>query len=609
MIGCLLLLAAAWPQEPVLEGRVPIAEVLRAVGEEVGASQGLDPILQGLRSRTRRIEGPALGVELRAAGLGAPDLARAVFEPLAQEEASWEALLSAVSRAHGDRSAVRPARRRGDLDDFEREVSHVHRDLIQALGGRQDPDRAFAHWGGIVDRLQRQGVGDNADDTARDAAEASAGMDPEELRSLAGRLLRAAAALDVEELRSGLRGVTARPARSDGAVQGDVFLDRDGPFGRLVVGGFGPNSYDCTQIDVLVDLGGADEYRGPAGGAGGLRRLGVVVDLGGDDVYRGGQDGLGSATFGIGVLFDREGDDRYEAVGRGLGFGVAGVGYLVDVEGDDRYVAGGLSVGVGCHGTGALADLDGNDVYELRGPGAGLGLPGGLGLFWDRAGDDRIECELEPGAFGGLGAGIGTGSREDGGLGVAVDAAGDDRVVGLVGGAGVGVDRGVGFAWDVAGADEFVCGSRSLGFGIGAGLGILVDEAGDDRRTVRAMSLGGGQDGGVGIAVDVSGDDVCAAGHPSLGEGRIGGLGLYADLAGADRYRSARVDGEPAAGPRRTRVRVALGLLLDCGGGADVFDFDRAPGLLDGQSRRIDGDGEEPWIRHLVDRDAPSDRP
>ncbi len=608
MIGILFVLAVGWPQEPDLDGRTPTAELLRAVCEDVGAGDGVAEIVRGLRPRLRRAEAPALAVELRLAGLGAPDAARAAFDPLAREDAPWHAVLGVIARAHGDRRTAEGTRGPVDLDVFERTISHVHRDLIQALGGHQDPDRAFAHWGAIADRLQRHGFDAVPDDEAvEDALESRRGMDMAELRLLAGRVLHVAAALDVEELRASLRGTEARAARSDGAVQGDVFLDRDGPFGRLVVGGFGPNSYDCTQIDVLVDLGGADEYRGPAGAAGGVRRLGVVVDLDGDDVYRGGLDALGSATWGIGVLFDRAGDDRYEVSGRGLGFGVAGVGCLVDLAGDDRYVADGVGGGVGCHGTGVLADLDGNDRYEVKGSGLGVGHPGGFGLFWDRSGDDVAVCEASNAAFGAFGAGMGSGSREDGGLGVALDAAGDDRFAGPGESLGVGVDRGVGFAWDVRGSDAATCGRRSLGFGARHGLGVYVDEAGDDQRVAGPMSLGSGGRGGIGIALDLAGQDSSTAEHPSFGEGRDAGLGMHADLAGDDRYVSGRVEGvDDGEAPvdRKPAGGVGIGVLLDLGPGLDTYAFDRAPGLVDGQTRRLGGGPGDRWVRHLIDRPA-----
>ena len=47
-------------------------------------------------------------------------------------------------------------------------------------------------------------------------------------------------------------------------VVGDVLIEREGAFGRIVVGGPGPNTYDCSQVDVIIDLGGDDRYEGPA---------------------------------------------------------------------------------------------------------------------------------------------------------------------------------------------------------------------------------------------------------------------------------------------------------------------------------------------------------
>lgn len=185
MIGFLFVLAVGVPQEPDLVGRAPTTELLRAVCEDVGASDGVAEIVRGLRPRLRRTEAPALATELRLAGLGAADAARAAFDPLAREDAPWHALVGAVARAHGDRRVAEVTRGPADLDVFERAISHVHRDLIQALGGHQDPDRAFAHWGAIADRLQRHGFDAVPDDEAvEDALESRRGMDMAELRLL-----------------------------------------------------------------------------------------------------------------------------------------------------------------------------------------------------------------------------------------------------------------------------------------------------------------------------------------------------------------------------------------------------------------------------------------
>jgi len=72
--------------------------------------------------------------------------------------------------------------------------------------------------------------------------------------------------------------------------------DRDTPYGRLVIGGAGRNTYDCNRVSVIVDLGGDDEYDGAAGGADETRRFAVCIDLPGSDVYKGGTGALGSAA-------------------------------------------------------------------------------------------------------------------------------------------------------------------------------------------------------------------------------------------------------------------------------------------------------------------------
>ena len=49
-----------------------------------------------------------------------------------------------------------------------------------------------------------------------------------------------------------LRKEKGKPSRRAG-VTGPVLLDRDTPYGRIVIGTAAKNHYDCNQIAVIVD--------------------------------------------------------------------------------------------------------------------------------------------------------------------------------------------------------------------------------------------------------------------------------------------------------------------------------------------------------------------
>jgi len=120
-------------------------------------------------------------------------------------------------------------------------------------------------------------------------------------------------------------------------------------------------------IGMLVDAGGNDRYSAGvfAQGAGYWYGLGILADGSGSDTYSGIWYVQASAAhFAVGILEDGGGDDAYKAtlnmaIGAGHDFSV---GFLLEEGGHDRYDAPGLSLG------GANAN--------------------GIGLFWDRAGDD-----------------------------------------------------------------------------------------------------------------------------------------------------------------------------------------------------------------------------
>jgi len=121
--------------------------------------------------------------------------------------------------------------------------------------------------------------------------------------------------------------------------------------------------------------------------------LGFLVDGAGNDRYSAGLFAQGCAYwYAVGVLSDVSGDDLYDAVWYVQGSGAHfALGLLLDSEGNDRYRASmHMAQGAGHDFTlGYLVDEAGNDIYEAPYLSLGAGNANGIGIFWDKRGDDR----------------------------------------------------------------------------------------------------------------------------------------------------------------------------------------------------------------------------
>ena len=193
---------------------------------------------------------------------------------------------------------------------------------------------------------------------------------------------------------------------------------------------------------LLIDLDGDDEYSssGSSQGYGGTLGLGLLMDLAGNDIYNEGQSsssfvqgagrgrwaeasdghslggGLGifieaggadqyyaqsfsqgaSYFTGMGLFFDLGGDDQYTARSHSQAyaahFGLAG---FFELKGDDRYNAGAdfnkitQLLGSGRDlSAGWFIEADGDDTYHLGNRSCGIGDFNGVGILWDRKGND-----------------------------------------------------------------------------------------------------------------------------------------------------------------------------------------------------------------------------
>ncbi len=123
-----------------------------------------------------------------------------------------------------------------------------------------------------------------------------------------------------------LEQLKSLPADGDIKVEGvtGTVVDRiDTPYGAIIIGGKGPNTYYLDKMPgvcAVIDLGGDDTY---IDGTVGLDRpVLVVADLGGHNVYRGTKPGIqGGAILGVSMLLNLRRPRRLRGKGRCPRFG------------------------------------------------------------------------------------------------------------------------------------------------------------------------------------------------------------------------------------------------------------------------------------------------
>ena len=342
--------------------------------------------------------------------------------------------------------------------------------------------------------------------------------------------------------------------------------------GKVIIAGPGDDTHAYPtprtlgdSVAFLLDTGGADQYKMPAGAnTDGESKASVHVDLGGDDAYVTTKGGQGAGSNGVGLLWDLgKGADTYQASAGAQGSGARGVGVLLDDGGDDTYKGERGSQGAGMDGVGLLLDLGGNDRYDTFTRSQGFGGPGGVGVLYDLSGNDSYRADPgDPGQGGKLrfpapqlpergtasmSQGAGVGERDDkgrhhrtGGVGLLRDRAGDDSYMAGVFAQGAAYWFALGMLFDDAGRDQY----DALWYGQGAAahfaLALLREGGGGDRYNKRlkpaSSSLGLGHDLAVGWHLDLGGDDHYRAPPLSLGVSSSEGAGIMYNRGGKDEY-------------------------------------------------------------------------
>ncbi len=380
-------------------------------------------------------------------------------------------------------------------------------------------------------------------------------------------------------------------------------FDVDTPLGRVVIADAADQIHDDTAgpVLLLVDTGGNDTYRFPAGASSAWDHpISVVIDLAGDDTYgytevadpgdsgrlpsdhdgrfisgdvtkgetarsKSDQARQGAGRCGIGMLFDFAGNDHYRSLRMSQGFGALGVGVLVDRAGDDVYEAEAGAQGAAVFGIGLLLDGTGNDRHRIYSYGQGFGFVKGFGALVDGSGDD--DTFADPGA---------------------PDEGGDPLYFSpqLPGRGNTSFVQGAGFGRADSGAGA---GSMS------GGIGVLVDLAGSDHYTASVFGQGAAYFFGTGILVDAGGDDRYEGKWYLQGAAAHNALAVFHDLAGDDRYNTGTI--KPVATSMGVGHDFSVGWMIDDAGN-DIYN---APGLALGAGNAcgwgffIDGGGDDTY--------------
>jgi hypothetical protein len=124
--------------------------------------------------------------------------------------------------------------------------------------------------------------------------------------------------------------------------------------------------------------------------------LGFLIDGAGDDIYKAGLFAQGCAYwYAVGLLADVSGDDVYDGIWYVQGSGAHfGLGVLLESGGNDTYNAAiNMAQGAGHDFTlGLLIEEAGDDLYNAPNLSLGGGNANGIGMFWDKQGNDEYRC-------------------------------------------------------------------------------------------------------------------------------------------------------------------------------------------------------------------------
>lgn len=354
------------------------------------------------------------------------------------------------------------------------------------------------------------------------------------------------------------------------------------PWGLMMIGTRADDRYNVSRYPILakealcavIEPAGHDIYEIPLRSSR-QQPFYLLIDLKGDDLYRCAEPSFFSLT-GLGYSLDEAGNDLYQL--GDFSFAAAlGLGIHYDLEGDDQYTGGLFSQGAAIAGVSLLCDLQGNDLYTAHSMSQAFASTLGVGILADYAGADLyylggryLHAPLMPQDYRTMGQGMGFGMRPAlaGGLGLLYDKAGNDKYLAGVYAQGVGYWYATGVLMDEAGNDVYNAVYYPQGAGIHMASGFLYDHSGDDAYYSRhGPGQGAGHDWSFGMLVDAAGNDAYSI-HGGNGVGLSNSLGIFVDRSGNDRYERSEA-GNYGKGAF-SRGTGSIGLFLDAGG-QDIY--------------------------------------
>jgi hypothetical protein len=366
-------------------------------------------------------------------------------------------------------------------------------------------------------------------------------------------------------------------------INGRIFHLEKTAWGDIVIGSYDDNQYRGNWA-VIIDPGGNDFYSEGAGtNLNWKEPFHMIMDFKGNDIYSAtGPQSAGFARMGIALVLDLKGNDLYENIQNGFGAAIAGCGILMDFAGDDIYRGKEFSHGVGLWGLGLTMDLAGNDQYQSLIFSQGVGLTKGIGLLYDRSGEDQyFATGLQPSSYGISGIfqsfsqGLGMGMRPfySGGIGILLDTNGNDKYYAGNFSQGAGYFHGWGILFDNGKGDDFYFASRySQGASAHSAVASFIEKGGNDTYNgVIGVSLAAAWDLSLALFVDEAGNDLYQPGGGfCLGTAAHNGWAIFRDQGGVDLYKTLSTQGNVADNSYHGGYSFAI--FLDQGSSGDIYE-------------------------------------
>ncbi len=362
------------------------------------------------------------------------------------------------------------------------------------------------------------------------AAEQTDGVTEEAFRVLEAYTYTLCADSETQGLET-MRSLAAGISESEMMRAGALLVQATERLSNALQAGDTLTSQDETVViptplgNVVLGSTGTDTYTSP--------KALLLVDPEGEDTYNGRVAASSSLAQCLSVVLDMSGNDIYDAENDpAQGCGILGVGLLFDRQGDDTYTATRLAQGCSLIGMGVLYDAAGHDAYTCCVTGQAAGFYG-TAILADAMGNDTYH-----------------------GYGLVQASAGNRCVAYLADGAGndcyhIPTETPDGYErLDYGGEHAGKNGALSQGCGwgqrnitedgIAGGIAGMLDFGGDDTYNGGLWVQGTGYWSGIGFVYNEGGNDLYEAYYYSQASVAHYGAGILMDTEGNDVYHLSR---------------------------------------------------------------------